>query len=424
MKINIKLSLVTILLLSQSINAVTQDQNDWAHILSGVQDSQTGQIGFLYDTNEQRSGTLYNSSVTYQFQNADANGDFGASESVNMTITMPSGELIDTGGFLNADELSAWADANANALLKAVFGSDPSSTIVASTTSVAEVSNEIVQYANITRQRTRPKTIKESVIKTKEDNNKNKESEKVIYDSTFTSLVMMDSEKASTRSNGVGASSSAFRFAYDKELSSGNDIGAFFSYRKNKANDVYDSKATNYLLSPYYKYYHTLNDDVEVIGIANLVLGLKSMDSSLFKNFSYFEYGLGISAIPSYYLNDKVSFSIPFGIQTLKKRISSGVPESIDFIVDAINNLGYQTSFNYGLGAEYAFRNNWYFNADILQTRELGSDTSYERDVVTYLNLRTSYYGELFNYSLGYKTVQNIKNYSENAYMVSVQYNW
>ena len=422
MKSTIKVSLLLLLALSQGSYGATQEQNDWGEILSNIQDSQTGEIGYLYDTNEQRRGTLYNSSVEYQFSGGDGNGDFGASERVNLVVTMPGGKKIETGSYLTADELADWADAHAEDLLKAVFGTDPSATVSGSTTTVAQASQEIVQQVSASKQRTKTRTVKQTVKAKKEE--KSKEKKAVSYDAGFNSLVMMDSEKASTRSNGIKAKSTAFKFSYDKELESGNDVGALFSYRKTKSSDVYGSKSTNIVLSPYYKYYYTVNDKVEVTGVANVLLSTKSMDSALFNNFSYLEYGLGVSAIPSYYLDDKWSFSFPLGLQMVKKRINSGAPASIDFIVDAINNLGYQKSMNYGVGVEYAFKENWYANFDVLQTREIGADATTSKDVITYLNLRTTYYGELFNYALGYKTVKNVTDYSENAYMVSVQYNW
>lgn len=411
MKTGIKLSIIVLLALSQSSYAT--DENDWSEILSGVKDSQTGQQGYLYDTNVERMGTLYNSSVVYQFRGGDGDGDFGASEAVRLAVTIPgrSNPLItqnDAGGeYLTPAELSSWADKHADELLKAVFGTDPSATVSGTTTSVATVSNEIVEQVSTSKQQK----------KTKNDKAKS-------FDTDFSSLVVMDSEKASMDSNGISGSSSAFKFSYDKEVKNGNDVGALFSYRKTKASDVYGSKATSMLLSPYYKYYYTLNDKIEVIGVGNLVLGSQEMKSSLFNNFGYYEYGAGLSAIPSYYVNDKLSFSLPLGVQTLKKKIEGGAPESIDFIVDAINNLGFQNSVNYGLGAEYAIKPNWYVNLDALQTKELGADASNTKDTVTYYNLRTTYYGELWNYALGYKTVKNIANYSEDAYMVSVQYNW
>lgn len=413
MKSSIKLSAVALLLLGQSAYAVDEDSNNWSEILSGVKDSATGQQGYLYDTNDQRTGTLYNSSVVYQFRGGDGDGDFGASETVDMIITMPSGEQIKTDKYMTPQELSTWADENADALLKAVFGTDPSATVSGTTTSVAAASNDIIQEIVVTQQRKKAEKAKA----------KNTDKEKA-FETDFSSLVVMDSEKANMSSNGIGGSSSAFKFSYDKELASGDDVGALFSYRSTKSSDVYGSKSKSILLSPYYKYYHIINDNIEVVGVGNLLFNLRQMDSSLFKNFDYFEYGMGLSAIPSYYVNDKLAFSIPVGVQTIKKKIQSDVPKSIDFIVNAINNLGFQTSVNYGLGAEYAIKPNWYANVDVLQTKEIGADKSYTKDIITYYNLRTTYYGELWNYALGYKTVKNIVNYDEDAYMVSVQYNW
>ena len=417
MKSTIKLSIVVMLALTNITFATDQDENDWAEILSGVKDDRTHQQGYLYDTNEARSGSLYASRVNYQFRGGDGDGDFGGDESVLMTITAPGQTPIITRdedgneAYLTPNQLSTWADANADALLKAVFGTDPSATVSGTTTSVAEASNEIIQTVSASKQRRKA--------------NKSKKANKAkSFETDFSSLVVMDSEKASMNSNGTSGTSSAFKFSYDKELKNGNDVGALFSYRKTKASDVYGSTSTSILLSPYYKYYHTINDNIEVVGVGNVLLNKRSMDSSLFKDFAYLEYGMGLAAIPSYYVNDQWSFSMPLGIQTIKKKITSSVPDSIDFIVNAINNLGFQTSVNYGLGVEYAIKDNWYANLDVLQTKEIGSDTSYNKDAITYYNLRTTYYGEYWNYALGYKTVKNVLNYDEDAYMVSAQYNW
>lgn len=409
MKSSIKLSAIVLLLLTQSGYAAEQD--DWEHILRGVVDDRTGEQGYLYDTNEQRRGTLYNSSVEYQFRGGDSDGDFGGSETVNVTVTMPSGEKIETGKYMSPEELSTWADEHADALLKAVLGTDPSATISGSTTSVAEASYEIIQQVSASKQR-------KKVIKSK------KENKAKAFDTDFSSLVVMESEKASMTSRSYKGTSSAFKFSYDKELKNGNDVGALFSYRKTKASDPYGSKASSILLSPYYKYYHTINDKIEVVGVGNLVLNDREMDSSLTNDFAYIEYGMGLAAVPTYYINDQWSLSMPLGIQTIKKKITSSVPDNINFMVDAINNLGFQTSVNYGVGAEYAIKPNWYANLDVLQTKEVGSDKSPRKDAITYYNLQTTYYGEYWNYALGYKTVKNVVNYSENAYMVSVQYNW
>ena len=424
MKIGINLSILVLIGLSQVATAVTQDENDWAHILGQVRDNQTGEVGFLYDTNEQRSGTLYSASIDYQFRNGDSDGDFSSSESVFVTITSPSGKKLSTEKYMTPKELSDWADKHKKQLLKAVFGTDPRATVSRTTTSVATASNEIIHLSTVTRQRQRATRANRAIRAKSKAKKSKKATQAKAFNSGFSSLVVMDSEKATMHSNGIRGTSSAFKFSYDTELESGNDLGTLFSYRKTKASDVYGSKSTTISLSPYYKYYHTINDKVEVMGVGNLLINKQSLDSSLFNDFTYLEYGAGLSAIPSYYVNDKLSFSLPIGVQTVKKRITSSVPDSIDFIVHAINNLGFQTSINYGLGAEYAIKPNWYANLNIIRTQEISSDTSYNKDKATYYNIGMTYYSELFNYRIGYKTVKNITNYDEDAYMLSAQYNW
>ena len=408
MRRGIKLSVLALIGLSNVASAT-----DWGHILGQIQDSQTGEIGVLYDNpNEERRGILYNAFIDYEFSDGNNDKHFSASEHVRLTLTSQSGEKLTTGEYLSKEELTNWARKHSDQFLKSIFGTDPSATVSGTTSSVAVASNEIIQLSTTSRQR-------KKVNKTK--NGKKDKG----FNSGFSSLVIMDSEKASMHSNGIKGSSSAFKFSYDTELESGNDLGALFSYRKTKASDVYGSKSTAISFSPYYKYYKTISDKIEVIGVGNLLVNKRDLDSSLFKNknFSYLEYGAGVSAIPSYYVNDKLSFSLPIGVQTLKKKIPSNDGSSIDFIIDAINDLGFQTSVNYGLGAEYAIKPNWYTNLNVIRTQEVGSDKS-NIDKATYYNLGMTYYSELFNYRLGYKTVRNVSNYDEDAYMVSLQYNW
>jgi hypothetical protein len=200
-------------------------------------------------------------------------------------------------------------------------------------------------------------------------------------------------------------------------------MGVLFSYRNTSAFDTLSSKAKSYFIAPYYKYYYGINDDIEIVGVANLVTSFKEMTSSLFpEGFEYLEYGVGFSAIPNYYVNEKLLFRFPLGVQTIKKYISNKVPEDIGFIVKAINNIGFQTSINYGISSEYLINPRWIVDANILRTSTIND--SIDKSKATYYSLSTTYSNEDWSYVLGYKTVKDIANYSENAYMVSVQYNW
>jgi len=230
----------------------------------------------------------------------------------------------------------------------------------------------------------------------------------------FSSLVVMDSEKSSMSSNGSKGTSTAFRMNYDKELAPTQDIGVLFSYKNTKIDDL-SLKSKNMVLSPYYKYYHDINDKIDVMAVANGVLALKSTTSTS-GDIDVFEYGLGIGVVPNYYVNDKLLFSLPVGIQTSASNVTKE-PAGSNLDINTLSQL------NYGLGTEYMIKPTWLVNADVLQTQEIGgSDVA--KDNALYYNLRTTYHSEAWNYVLGYKTVKNVDNYKEDTYMLSVGYNW
>jgi len=413
MKNGFGLSFLSIALCSTLYGA---ENDSWETILANIKDSQTGKVGILYDTNTQRTGTLYGSSVVYQFSGANADGDFQTNESVDVTVTNANGKVISTGKAMTPTELSAWADKYKNELLESVFSNDPDATVSGSTSAISAVSEILIEQTLATNRERQNSNDKNKVAKEVKPNG---------YDTDFHTLVMMDSEKSTTKEKSNKAKSTSFRFSYDTQLESGNDVGAMFAYKSIKADDGWNSKSKKILLSPYYKTYFDITDKIDIVGVANLVVDYKMLESSLFpEGLDYMEYGFGLNAVPTYFVNDKISLNMPIGLQTIKKYIKDEVPEELKFITSAINDLGFQSSLNYGIGGEYAIKDNWFVNADILKTQALGSNTTTNKDDATYYNIRTVYHGELWNYVLGYKTVRNIEDFSEDAYMLSVQYNW
>ena len=233
-----------------------------------------------------------------------------------------------------------------------------------------------------------------STTKQKKEDKKGKNNSKV----DFSSLIIMDSERSSTDINGNSRTSSAFRISYDRELNSDSDVGAIFSYRDT------ENVSQSILLAPYYKYYKTINDKIDVETVANLTLGKQKIDNAA----DYNEYGAGVTVVPAYYVSDELMFTLPIGIQTIKRGSAS-------------NNDNLQKLANYGIGGEYRPKPNMSVNANIIQTKDLASDSNLK---ATYYVLQSTYYGELWNMGLGYKTVKNVDNYDEDTYMLTVQYNW
>jgi hypothetical protein len=250
------------------------------------------------------------------------------------------------------------------------------------------------------------------------DNQREKKESRATNQTSFSSLVIMDSEKSTIKDNGVEGKATAFKINYDKELAPNQDVGVLFSYKNttiDKFDGVNDVKSKNILLSPYFKYYHDINEKVDVMAVANIVTAFRSTELGA-NETNIVDYGLGLGVVPNYYVNDKLLFSMPIGIQTMKQHVTKE-PAGSNLDEETISQL------NYGLGGEYMIKPNWLVNADVIQTQKLGS-SDVEKDNGLYYNLRTSYHGEGWDYTLGYKTVKNVDNYKEDTYMLSVGYNF
>jgi len=410
-----KLIISTSLVALSSSYLYGASNDSWEQILSQVKDDTTGKVGVLYDTNSQRTGTIYNSRVVYQFSGGNSDGDWNynltnkTGETVQVTVTKPNGQVISTSGYLGPVELSAWADAHKTELLSAVFDGDPSSTVGGTTASTSEISQGVIEQ--ITNSALSGKSTVKNAVRDKG------------Y-TAFNSVIIMDSEKATPTDRGIKAKTTAYRFSYDFEIENGDEVGGMFQYRNTKSTDVYGSKAKSYSIAPFYKHYNDLTDKIELATVGNLFLGYKDMDSSLFPDgMQYMEYGFGASAIPSYHVSDKTLVYAPIGFQSTKKNMKNKVPEELSFLVDAINNVGFQNSINYGVGSEYMIKDNWSLRGDIFNTKQVGSNTSYNKDQATYYSIKTNYFTDSWSYVFGFKTVKGIADYSENAYMLSINYN-
>jgi hypothetical protein len=401
-----KILVLPIVTLITTISSYASNSQSWEDILSNLKNDQ-GKLQQLNDSTTGGSGSLYNANITYTFGTGDGDGKFSDTETATVTIKNTlTGKILTSPTNSTPDQLEQWAKENADDILASIFGNDPYATVSGSSTSVSMVSEILIDQI---REVSRARHMKKGDA----------------FDTSFSTVIMMDSEKSNLKEKDIEATSSSFRFTYDKELNSKNDIGFLLSYKDIKSDDAYSSKSKNLIVSPYYKYYYDVNDHFDILGVANGILGVKYMKSSLFDDgFGYLEYGAGITALPNYYLTDKLTVSFPIGVQTIKKNLSVDVPDSVEFLKTAINNMGFQTSLNYGLGLEYAIKDNWFINTDALKTQEIGSTKTALKDKATYYSTRMTYHGESWDYVLGYKTIADIDNLSEDAYMLSIKYGW
>jgi hypothetical protein len=269
-----KLIISTSLVALSSSYLYGASNDSWEQIISQVKDNTTGKVGILYDTNQEHTGTLYNSKIVYQSSGGNGNGDWDynlatkSGEKFKIIVTKANGQQITTSDYLGPEELSTWADKYKSDLLSAVLDDDPSSTVGGTTASTSEISQSMIEQVTNSRfsARSTAKDTK-STANDKKDEANNDES----YNTGFNSLIIMDSEKAYPKDKGISARTTAFRFSYDFEIKNGDEVGGMFQYRNTKSSDVYGSKAKSYSIAPFYKHYNDLTDKIELATVGNLV---------------------------------------------------------------------------------------------------------------------------------------------------------
>ncbi len=365
----------------------------WEDLLKAVQDTEK-----LDESGKEVSGKLYNATVKYSIINGNNDNKLSGNEKINLTIIGAEGKEIRTPNALTIEELRVWAKHNADALMKAIFKGEPSTTITGiptSTTSTASTYRQMKLLHTI--------------------------------NTTFLSKIMFDSETTSANDGVKDIDSNGGILHYTTKFDSGNSVGILISYRYSSTDDRYDSKMANVAFTPFYKINADINKNFSLGTIINLTGNTVYLDSSIFPDGAgYFEYGGGVGVIPKYQFNESFFIDGTLGYQYMKKYIpSSLVPDEVDFITDAINNLKALQTLSYGIGAQYNIKKEWRINGDILQIKQLVTDDIEKgRDKATYYTISSTYDWKKWSFGLGYKTVKDVEDYSEDSYMLTLKYRW
>lgn len=377
----------------------------WEDVLSGIDKDQ----GIVDDGNLQTNLSLYNSTISYLINNNDGEtGNFSGSDTGRIIITSSDGTVLDS-GVITSDAMEDWAKENASEIMSSVFGDDPSE-------SMGGQNNAVVTSYTIL-----------DTITTIEDNSKLNKKSTLKNQTASQSISMLGSEKFIIKDQNKDIKGSNTVVSFSSVSPSANSAGILINYKSSSADDNLDSKTKNLLLTPYYKIDGSIDEKLNIPVVLSLSANIVYLKSNIFEDgVGYFEYGGGIGVLPTYKMTDNLTMKLNIGYSYLKKYIpESYVPEDAQWLSDAINDLEALQVASYGLGAKYNIEKNWIILADILQTKHLQTQTIQQgREKATYYAVSSSYSWSDWSLRLGYKTVQDLKDYEEDAYLVSFSYSW
>jgi hypothetical protein len=243
----------------------------------------------------------------------------------------------------------------------------------------------------------------------------------------YQSEVMFGAETASITDNGNDISSTAGIVSYDSTLESGNAWGLLVPYRDSAVDDAYDSKSKAIAFIPYYKIRTSINDKLRMDYVLNGTMKLIYLKSTLFPDGGgYYELGGGFGAVPSYKVTDNLSLTGSMTYQYSKKSFpESAVPDEVKFVATAINALPAQQVLTGSFALEYSLGSKFSVATEMMQASHLDKDAVPQgRDKATYYALKTNVALGNVLVQLGYKTVEEVKDYEEDAYMANVSLMW
>jgi hypothetical protein len=395
--------------------------SSWEDLMDGINPDQDIQSGTEVE------GSLYESTFTYFIQDGDGIADnFSSADRGYVVITDANGNVAldtrDTQALMGDDELEAWAEDNADEILTSVFGGDPAGSMGGQDSATQTTTTTITTINAISN--TSAKTAKSSAAKAVAAK-KDKDGE--IDNTVVSSVTVLSSETLTIKDNDKEITGNSGILSYAHTMESSNSLGLIVNYKYTKADDTLKSKTNNITLTPYYRVENRVNENLDIPLIFNLTGNLVYLESTVFPDGAgYLEYGAGFGIVPKYKVNKSLSFNINTSVQYLEKYIpESYVPEDAKWLSDAINNLKALQVASYGIGADYQIMDNWSLGLNALQTKHLVTDNIKEgREKATYYSATTAIDWNDWRLVLGYKIVEDLKDYEESAYMASISYGW
>jgi len=388
----------------------------------------------LYDDGKFHEGVLYNARVIYNVLNGNNNSKLEKNERVYIKVI--SGKIVvetpEEG--LTRDELKEWAKAHADELIKAVFSGDPSTTFNGQSTSVTNA-NAVVEATSGVTTGGQTTIIKKSIVSSpklsKAKSTEKKGVKKLsLTRYSYTSLVLLKSEKADIKFRGYDGTSTAGFFKYSKDFGEEKDkqIGFLLVYRLTDMDDPWSTKSYYLSFLPYFgkNFYFSKNKIRKFFINTNLYLMIGGIfvDSKAFPNGAgYLEYGGGFSINPTYKFNKYIFTQLQAGYQYSKKYIpESMVSEELKFIAEAVNNMEASQIGLLGFKVGVSPIKNLDIQAGVLRTKELKGDSPVPKSTYYYASANYTY--KHLSLGIGYKFVQDAPNYDEKAYMAGIGIKW
>lgn len=341
-------------------------------------------------------GSLYYADFRFNVTNLDGtSGNFAGSDTARIIVT-GNGRTLDTGTSLTKDQLTSWAKANAAELYDIVFGSDPSAALSGLPGNTVDVMSESEKIMTID----------------------------MGYFNGYESEIKLSSEKSYITSNGIKSQATSGILNLQK-LNNNFKRGLMIPYRYVNSDDNTDAKSYSLSLVPFLTYYQDFTDKFTLAYTGSLNGKVQYMESELFPDGGgYFEYGYGAAVSPGYMLTKKILLRGVVGYNYRKKEIPSDmISDDMQWVADALEETSEQKLLNTGVGLVLIPVEKMSIAFEASKIKHLIEENVPDgKESATYYTAQMSYKFSALELTVGYKTVQDVDDYSEHAYRANVSF--
>jgi len=429
---NLKIVISTVFLTGLIVN-LSYASSNWEDLLKGVKILKGSKI---IDDGQWHEGLVYNAYVKFKFVNGNGNNRFENGEKVYLYVKGSNGQVYETpiSGYTK-EELKNWALARAKGLLDAIFSLDPLQATTGISSSVSEV--QIISNNILSSSFNRPKSEYAKIRNklTPNVNNKKKDKKekyKELLLKTFTSEVKLDSEKGRVKNtlnnSRYSGDTQGSMFKWERYLFDNKSIGIMVSYKTIDMNDDWDSKTKTLSIIPSFKWIINFNKRFDLANVIYLRGSIIYLKSKLFPDGAgYITYGGGLAMQPILHVTDSSDLNFLVGYSISKRWIpESAVSDEVKFVADAINNLNPIQTVSLGASYKHNIMKNWFAELSFVHINIIkGEGIQDNRRKANYYVFRSYYkFWNKFKFGIGYKLVRNAGDYKEDAYMLTLGYNW
>lgn len=363
--------------------------DDWEKIFQQLSPNATIVEG------QQVTHQVYRGQIVYTITNHDGiSGNFSGADTVNINI---KGTNLAFNG--TKAGLISYADAHAGQIWQAIFGVSPVAAVTG--TSESQVSSAAV-VSNLT-----PPAVPS------------------LLERHWTNDVMASGEYNYLKVGDTSVQGSSGIFTYGHTVfGPKNELGFAMPYRMLSANDDLHTKINAFQPSIYLR--HTALSGQPVFftyGVTGF-LGVNNFSDTMIDNSLYYRYGgnaftsVGREIYPWLAIFGDLSYEI--GKYWVPK---GGIDSDLQFIADAINDLPTDQTITFGARAGFVFiPDRLWGTLQVFRINSVGGQTvpGSEFETVTMFKLGT----QIFNFiyvDAGYKTSFEIKDYTDNTFILNVR---